>query len=73
MTLHEEPPIVDLDELLREQEEHEGRATRKQWTLVIVGGVVGVAGLLAVLVAVEPAIIDLVTWIASSIQHASQH
>lgn len=69
MTLYEEPPIVDLDELLDEQEEQDAGATRAQWALVVVGGIVGVAGLLTVLVAAAPAIIDLVAWI-NSIQQA---
>jgi hypothetical protein len=69
MTLHEEPPLVDLDELLHEQEEQSERATRAQWALVVVGGIAGIAGLLAVLVAAAPAIIDLVAWI-NSIQQA---
>ena len=65
MTLHDEPPIVDIDELLREQEEHEGRATRIQWALVVIGGVVGITGSLAALVIAAPAILDLVSWIHS--------
>ena len=69
MTLYEEPPIVDLDELLDEQQEQDEGATRAQWALVVVGGVAGIAGLLAVLVAAAPAIIDLVAWI-NSIQQA---
>ncbi len=69
MTLYEEPPIVDLDELLDEQEEQDAGATRAQWALVVVGGIAGVAGLLAVLVTAAPALIDLVAWI-NSIQQA---
>jgi hypothetical protein len=69
MTLHEEPPIVDLDELLDEQEDQAQGSTRAQWALVVVGGVAGIAGLLAVLVAAAPAIIDLVAWV-NSIQQA---
>jgi hypothetical protein len=69
MTLYEQPPIVDLDELLDEQEDQAQGATRAQWALVVVGGVAGIAGLLAVLVAAAPAIIDLVAWI-NSIQQA---
>jgi hypothetical protein len=69
MTGYQEPPIVDLDELLDEQQAHDAAATRTQWALVVVGGVVGIGGLLAVLVATAPAIIDLVTWI-NSIQQA---
>ena len=69
MTLYEEPPIVGLDELLDEQEEQDDGGTRVQWALVVVGGVVGVAGLLGVLVLAAPAVIDLVAWI-NSIQQA---
>ena len=69
MTMYEEPPIVDLDELLNEEQEEDARGTRIQWALVAVGGVVGIAGLLTVLVAAAPAVIDLVAWI-SSIQQA---
>jgi hypothetical protein len=63
MSVYEEPPIVDLDELLDEQDEHATHGTRTQWTLVIVGGIVGIAGLLAVLVTAAPAFIDLAAWI----------
>ena len=65
MTLYEEPPIVDLDEILDDQEEQRSTASGAQWALVIVGGIVGVAGLLAVLAVTAPAIIDLVSWIGS--------
>jgi hypothetical protein len=69
MTLYEEPPIVDLDELLDEQEPHRTDGTRTQWVLVAVGAAVGIAGLLALLVTVAPAILDLVTWV-NQIQQA---
>jgi hypothetical protein len=69
MTVYEEPPIVDLDELLDEQEEHDARATRTQWLLVIVGGVIGLGGLLTLLVVTTPVLLDVVTWI-DSIQKA---
>jgi hypothetical protein len=65
VTLHEEPPIVDLDEILVDQEEQGTAASGAQWALVIVGGIVGVAGLLAVLAVTAPAIVDLVSWIGS--------
>jgi hypothetical protein len=60
MTMHEEPPIVDLDDILDEQEEAGARVTPGQWLLVIGGGIVGVAGLLTVLVLSAPAMLDLV-------------
>jgi hypothetical protein len=69
LPLHEEPPIVDLDELLDVQLDLALGSTRAQWALVVVGGVAGIAGLLAVLVAAAPAIVDLVAWI-NSIQQA---
>ena len=69
MTVYEEPTIVDLDEILDEQEGEAARVTRIQWVLLVGGGIVGIAGLLAVLVAVAPALIDLVSWI-NSIQRA---
>ena len=69
MTVFEEPPIVDLHEILDEQEAEAARVTRTQWLLIVGGGVVGIAGLLAVLVAAAPALIDLVSWI-NSIQRA---
>jgi hypothetical protein len=69
MTVFEEPPIVDLHEILDEQEAEAARVTRTQWLLIIGGGIVGVAGLLAVLVVAAPALIDLVSWI-NSIQRA---
>ena len=69
MTAYEEPPIVDLDELLDEQQEHDARATRTQWVLVVVGGAVGLAGILTLLVVTTPVVLDVVRWI-DSIQKA---
>ncbi len=60
MTMHEEPQIVDLDELLGEQDEAGARATRGQLILVVAGGVVAVAGLLTVLVVTAPGWLELV-------------
>ena len=66
MTLHDEPPVVDLDDILRDQEEQESaRVTPVQWALVIGGGILGVAGLLITLVVVAPAVLELVSWITS--------
>jgi hypothetical protein len=65
MTVFEEPPIVDLHEILDEQEAEAARISRTQLLLVVGGGIVGVVGLLAVLVAAAPALIDLVGWITS--------
>lgn len=65
MTLHDEPQTVDLDEILVDEEEQGSAASGAQWALVIIGGVIGVAGLLAVLAVTAPAIIDLVSWIGS--------
>ena len=65
MMLHEEPPVVDLDEILDEQEEAEARATRTQLLLVIAGGIVGIAGLLTVLVVTAPSWLQLVRLIAA--------
>ncbi len=65
MTLFEEPPIVDLDEILDEQEEAEARATRTQLLLVVAGGAVGLAGLLTVLVVTAPSWLQLVRVIAA--------
>lgn len=65
MMLHEEPPVVDLDEILDEQEEAEARATRTQLLLVVAGGIVGIAGLLTVLVVTAPSWLQLVRLIAA--------
>lgn len=63
MTLHEEPPVVDLDVILRDQQDEHSRVTPVQLLLVILGGLVGVAGMLITLVIVAPPILDLVSWI----------
>lgn len=63
--MYEEPPIVDIDELLDEQDEVEARATRNQVLLVVVGGAVGIAGLLLVLVLAAPSLLELVRVIAA--------
>jgi hypothetical protein len=65
MTMYEEPPIVDLDEILDEQDEAEARATRTQLLLVLGGGALGVAGLLGVMVITAPSWIALVRIIAA--------
>lgn len=63
--MYEGPPIVDMDEILDEQDEAEARATRTQILLVVVGGALGVAGLLGVLVVTAPSWIQLVRVIAA--------
>ncbi len=63
--MYEEPPIVDIDEILDEQDEAEARATRTQILLVAVGGVVGIAGLLTLLVVTAPSWLQLVRVIAA--------
>jgi hypothetical protein len=60
MTLHEEPPIVDLDDILDEQDTDAARVTAGQWTLVVVGGVVGIAGLLTLLAVAAPILVNIV-------------
>ena len=57
--MYEEPPIVDLDEILDEQEEAEARATRTQLMLVVAGAIVGIAGLLTLLVVTAPSWLQL--------------
>jgi hypothetical protein len=57
--------MVELDELLVDQQDQQPARSGLQWALVVVGGVVGVAGLLAVLVATAPALIEVVSWIGS--------
>lgn len=64
MTLHDEPPVVDLAEMLVDEEEAAPAATGHQWLLVVAGGVVGIAGLLALLVATTPVLLDVVDVIA---------
>ena len=63
--MYEEPPIVDLDEILDEQDEAVARATRNQILLVVVGGAVGIAGLLTLLVVTAPSWLELVRVIAA--------
>lgn len=69
MTLFEQPPIVDLDDILDEVEADDARPTRIQWVLLVIAGIVGVAGLLTVLVVTAPAFLDVLSWI-TSIQRA---
>jgi len=69
MTPHEDPPLVDLDDILDEVDADDARVTRTQWLLVLVGGIASIAGLLALLVATAPALLDLVGWI-NSVQKA---
>ena len=63
--MYEEPPIVDLDEILDEQDEAEARATRTQILLVVLGGAVGIAGLLTLLVVTAPSWLQFIRVIAA--------
>ena len=63
--MYEEPPIVDIDEILDEQDDAESRATRNQVLLVVVGGAVGIAGLLTLLVVTAPNWLQLLRVIAA--------
>ncbi len=63
--MYEEPPIVDIDEILDEEDAAEVRATRTQVLLVVVGGAVGIAGLLTLLVLTAPSWLQLVRVIAA--------
>jgi hypothetical protein len=65
MTVSQEPPLVDLDEILDEEEAVPARVGPAVWVLVAIGGVIGIAGLLTVLVVSAPAVLDLATWISA--------
>jgi hypothetical protein len=60
MTMHDEPPMVDLDEILDERDTEGTRVTGGQLALVLVGGLVGAAGLLTLLVVTAPVLLELV-------------
>lgn len=60
MTMYEEPPIVDLEEILEEENEAETRATGPQLVLVVIGGIVATAGMLTVLVVTAPSWLQLI-------------
>lgn len=60
MTVYEEPPIVDIDEILDEEETDGSRITAGQWLLVICGGIVGIAGLLTLLAVTAPVLVQVV-------------
>lgn len=66
--MHEEPPVVGLEEILEDEQEADGRVTGTQWLLVLVGGVVGVVGLLAMLVVVAPVILQVTDAVVDTIQ-----
>jgi hypothetical protein len=65
MTLHHEPPMVGIEEILDDVDEAEQRATRSQVLLVVAGGVVGIAGLLTLLVVSAPSWLELIRVIAA--------
>ena len=65
MTLFDEPPMVDLHEILDEEDTAEARATPGQLLAVLVGGIVGIAGLLTVLVVTAPTWLQLLRVIAA--------
>ena len=63
--MYEEPPIVDIDEILGDEDEADARATRTQILLVVAGGIVGVVGLLTLVVVTSPSWLQLVRIIAA--------
>jgi hypothetical protein len=63
MTVSEDPRLVDLDEILEEEQAVSTHVAPLQWALIVIAGVVGIGGLLAVLVVAAPALLALATWI----------
>jgi hypothetical protein len=63
--MHEEPRVVDLDDILRDASVERTAVTPVQWVVVVVGGLIGLAGSLAVLVAAIPVVLDVARWIDS--------
>lgn len=70
MTLYEEPPIVDIDEILVEQEEAEAARTGRQIALILVLTIVGLAGVAVLATLLVPVVTEAVRWIVFMIRYA---
>jgi hypothetical protein len=70
MTMYEEPPIVDIDEILDEEESPEGARAGRQIVLVIGLTVIGLAGVSVLAALLLPVVGEVVRWIVVTIRFA---
>lgn len=65
MTAPEEPPVVELEELLGEQEGSPPVRATRQVGLIVVLAVVGLAAIATLAVLLGPAAAEVIRWIAA--------
>jgi hypothetical protein len=68
VTAYEEPPVVELEELLDEQTEHAGGRTAGQIALIVALTAVGLVAVSTLAVLLIPAGSEFVKWIAVAIR-----
>jgi hypothetical protein len=67
---YEEPPVVELEELLDDQEEAEAARTGRQIALVVLLSIVGLAGVSVLAAMLVPVAAEAVRWIVFTIRFA---
>jgi hypothetical protein len=71
MTAYEEPPVVELEELLGDQEDQPRARPAGQVVLVIALSVIGLVALSVLAVLLIPPVSDFVRWIAVAVRTAN--
>ena len=71
MTAYEEPPVVELEELLDDQTEHASGRTASQVVLIAVLTAIGLVAISTLAVLLIPAVTEFVSWITVLIRSAN--
>lgn len=71
MTAYEEPPVVELEELLDEQTEHAGGRTAGQIALIVALTAVGLVAISITAVVLLPPIAEFASWISALVRAAN--
>lgn len=70
MTAHEEPPVVELEELLGDQEDRTPARPARQVVLIVALSAIGLVAVSVLAVLLIPPVSDFVRWIAVAIRTA---
>ncbi|HEX7835108.1 MAG TPA: hypothetical protein VF479_06530 [Pseudolysinimonas sp.] len=70
MITSEEPPVVELEELLDDQKEADASRTARQIALIMGLSVVGLAGVAVLATMLVPLVADVTRWVVSIIRYA---
>ena len=68
--MHEEPHVVELEELLDEQESHDAARAGRQVTLIVVLTIVGLVCVAVLASILVPVVAEVVRWIVFTIRYA---